>query len=239
MNANSIPIAYGYQELRISQHRTMAFAMAISITFQLALVGTYHLAGWLRPEESIPGIKIIKVPMTNIPLPPPIRGESIPAAGIVSTLKARYATPIPVPDFMVDTTNTLASQTFTLPTIDTLSAPIANGGIVIEPEPEAPGDPLPTVFIAREKDPIPVMRPMPEYPDLARRIALEGFVTVNVLITKEGNVKNALLLKSSDDIFSQPALDAARKWTFTPALMNGKPIAVWVSIPFRFRLAKR
>ena len=239
MNANSIPLAYGYQELRLFQHRTMALAMAISIAFQMTILGVYHLTGWLQPEETIPIVKIKKIPLNEIPLPPPIRGEGISAAGIVSTLKARFATPIPVPDFMVDTTNTLASQTFPQPTIDTLSAPIANGSIVIEPEPDASSDPLPTVFIAREMDPIPVMRPMPEYPELARRIALEGFVTVNVLITKEGKVKNALLLKSSDDVFSQPALDAARKWSFTPALMNGKPIAVWVSIPFRFRLAKR
>jgi outer membrane biosynthesis protein TonB len=31
-------------------------------------------------------------------------------------------------------------------------------------------------------------------------------------------------------------LEAAQRWTFRPGLMNNRPVAVWVSIPFRFRL---
>ena len=34
----------------------------------------------------------------------------------------------------------------------------------------------------------------------------------------------------------EAALAAAQKWVFTPALRQGKPVTVWVSIPFRFRL---
>jgi hypothetical protein len=29
---------------------------------------------------------------------------------------------------------------------------------------------------------------------------------------------------------------AARQWVFTPGLANGKPVACWISIPFRFGL---
>jgi outer membrane biosynthesis protein TonB len=28
------------------------------------------------------------------------------------------------------------------------------------------------------------------------------------------------------------------KWVFKPATLNGKPVAVWVNIPFRFKLAE-
>jgi len=43
-------------------------------------------------------------------------------------------------------------------------------------------------------------------------------------------------LKSDAELFNQPAIDAAMKWKFTPAIMNNGPVAVWVSIPFKFRL---
>jgi TonB family protein len=55
--------------------------------------------------------------------------------------------------------------------------------------------------------------------------------------TAFGTRKNkALLMKSTDDLFTQPALEAAKKWKFTPAIMNDKPVLVWIAIPFRFRL---
>ena len=37
-------------------------------------------------------------------------------------------------------------------------------------------------------------------------------------------------------VFDQPTIDAAMKYRFTPAIMNGRPVAVWVVIPFTFKL---
>jgi len=31
-------------------------------------------------------------------------------------------------------------------------------------------------------------------------------------------------------LFNQPAVEAAMKWKFTPAIMNNGPVSVWVSI---------
>jgi len=47
------------------------------------------------------------------------------------------------------------------------------------------------------------------------------------------------VLKSDAEIFNEPAVEAAKQWLFTPAYMNNGPVAVWVSIPFRFKLADR
>jgi periplasmic protein TonB len=99
-----------------------------------------------------------------------------------------------------------------------------------------PPDPSPTVFIAFEKPPEPVFKAFPEYPDVAKRTGLEGTVIVQVLLNKEGKVKRALVAKTNNEIFSEAAVEAAQKWVFTPALMQGKPVIVWISIPFRFRL---
>jgi hypothetical protein len=52
-----------------------------------------------------------------------------------------------------------------------------------------------------------------------------------------GKVAKAEVTRSDAEIFNQPALDAGKQWLFKPAMSKGKPIAVWVSVPFRFKLA--
>jgi TonB family protein len=55
-------------------------------------------------------------------------------------------------------------------------------------------------------------------------------------VTKEGKAKKVEVLKTDSELFNQSAVDAAMHWVFVPAVMNNGPVAVWVSIPFRFQL---
>ncbi|MDP1994988.1 MAG: energy transducer TonB, partial [Ignavibacteria bacterium] len=61
-------------------------------------------------------------------------------------------------------------------------------------------------------------------------------VWVKILVSKEGKPKKAVVVKSDAEIFNQSATDAAMKYSFTPALQNNKPVAVWVVVPFKFEL---
>ncbi len=79
----------------------------------------------------------------------------------------------------------------------------------------------------------------PVYPELALRAGLEGNVFVKVWVDKTGSVKKVVVLRADAEIFVYPAVEAAKKWTFTPATNQGKPVSVWVSIPFGFRLKGR
>ena len=51
-------------------------------------------------------------------------------------------------------------------------------------------------------------------------------------------VDDATLIGAPATMLQDAASEAARKWTFTPAMLNGKPVAVWVAIPFHFKLDK-
>lgn len=94
-------------------------------------------------------------------------------------------------------------------------------------------------FIPVEKQPVPVRNPGPVYPETARRTGLEGTVWLKVFIDEYGNPKKAEVIKSDNGIFDQPSIDAAMQWKFEPAkLPSGKTVAVWVTIPFKFRLSK-
>ena len=213
-------------------------ALLAAIFIQFTIIGTYHLEEWLKPPVVPP--HIIKIPFETV-LPPPSTHEQLQNIGApILPAKLSAGLPVPVPDCEAKPDATIDDQGTLAKRADQIWKEFNQGPVQIdEPiNPPVEPEPLPGERICVERPPEVVMTSVPEYPDLAKRIALEGSATVNVLVDKEGKVKKALLMKSTDDLFTQAALEAAKKWAFTPAIMNGKPVLVWVSIPFRFRLAK-
>lgn len=57
------------------------------------------------------------------------------------------------------------------------------------------------------------------YPDLARKMNLNGTVKVEVVVAPNGTVKEAKVL-GGHPVLATAALDAARKWRFEPASME-------------------
>jgi len=83
-----------------------------------------------------------------------------------------------------------------------------------------------------------VERTNPVYPDSAKKKGLEGTVYVQVFVDTAGMPTKAKVVKSDNPLFDRPSLDAIRNWRFTPAQVGGKPVGVWVTVPFRYKLAK-
>lgn len=96
----------------------------------------------------------------------------------------------------------------------------------------------PPDFVPVERHPQPISgkNPAPLYPEEAKKQKLEGTVWIKIWVDKKGNAHKAVVLKSDAEIFNQPSIDAALKWKFEPAMVKGKPIDVWVSIPFKYKL---
>ncbi len=85
--------------------------------------------------------------------------------------------------------------------------------------------------------PEPVRRVDPEYPSIAKDAGVEGRVLVRVLVSSTGVVLQAVAdPRTTVPMLEPAALEAARKWLFKPALANGHPVAVWIALPFVFRL---
>lgn len=57
------------------------------------------------------------------------------------------------------------------------------------------------------------------YPDLARKMNLNGTVKVEVVIAPNGTVKEAKVV-GGHPVLASAALEAARKWRFEPASME-------------------
>ena len=93
-----------------------------------------------------------------------------------------------------------------------------------------------THYVEYDVAPQPVRQIMPSYPDSAKTAGIEGVVYAELYINEEGLVKKVNVLKTSDPVFNDAAASAAKGWEFTPATKGGKPVAVWVVLPFKFKL---
>ena len=74
-----------------------------------------------------------------------------------------------------------------------------------------------------------------QYPSIAREAGIEGRVTVKVLVGPDGNVIQVGSV-SGPDAFHDEVVSKASQLQFTPGLQNGKPVKVWVTVPFNFKL---
>ena len=95
--------------------------------------------------------------------------------------------------------------------------------------PDAPSEPDRT---AKERRTYP-----PVYPVSAQRDGVEGFVVVRLKIDVNGRVTSVLVVDSEPmGVFERSARDAARRFEFVPARVNGKPASATVEKKIVFSL---
>ncbi len=94
-----------------------------------------------------------------------------------------------------------------------------NGGILTA---DLPVDTLPEV--KRSKS--------PKLPTALAKV--QGFVKVRLNLDAQGNVINAACTKSSHDELVAPTVEAAKAWSFKPAVRDGEKVPSTVVVPFVF-----
>jgi TonB family protein len=81
--------------------------------------------------------------------------------------------------------------------------------------------------------------PSPQYDAESVRRAVQGSVTLLLVISPAGKVLSVSVEKKLDSVLDRLALDAAKNWTFKPPVdIDGKPITVRAPTDVRFRLWK-
>jgi protein TonB len=90
--------------------------------------------------------------------------------------------------------------------------------------------------VSVEKGPEPIKNVQPTYPDAAKKSKTEGMVWVKVWVDEKGNVAEATVEKSDAKVLDSAAVAAVKQWKFKPAISKGKPVSLWVTIPFKFKL---
>jgi len=76
----------------------------------------------------------------------------------------------------------------------------------------------------------------PAYPEDARSTGVEGEVFLKIVIKEDGSVGD-IEVKKGDEPFVSAAIAAVKTWKYSPALVDGKPTAVYriIKVPFKLK----
>jgi protein TonB len=78
----------------------------------------------------------------------------------------------------------------------------------------------------------------PAYPRLAEEMKIEGSVTLQVNIDKNGNIVGTQIL-SGPAILAAAAEEAVRQWRFRPRYKNGAPIDTEAHVVVNFTISTK
>ncbi len=237
----SIGFPYGAPDLERAYRKYLASALLLGIALAYSLVGCYWGGVYFLKDDASPPprLTVIIDPLKLGP-PPSIAGANAsPPISVASpAVKPSTGIPVPVPDAEVNPEQTFVTPQEMNPAGETSGdgAGVGSGEVIGKAPIQIQEDSPPPKFVFVEIAPVIIKRVQPVYPEIARKAGIEGTVWVELWITKEGKVKKAVVVKSASEIFNQPTLDAAVQFVFTPAMMQNGPVAVWVTLPFHYRL---
>lgn len=89
-------------------------------------------------------------------------------------------------------------------------------------------------------------QPEPQFNEIARQQKINGIVTLSFLVDVQGNPVNVHVIKSIADTvdpyrqaaaltLDQAAVDAVKKYKFTPAMKDGKPVPIYLNVEVNFQ----
>ncbi len=243
-DAPALPLVGEGHPLRRELARWLGVAGGATLLLALVL-----LSAWLWWSQRTPPpapvarqVKIVRY--TDLGVPPSIARPAAPQINVAEAV-ARIAAPPPriaIPEPVADekaTTQTIATQTEMAEALAPITFDGAGTGtgdgdsLVVETDIDV--SPTPEEFVAVDQEPVKVSQDMPEYPSVARAAGIEGTVLVRVLVGKNGRVKDAIYIDGPEAL-KEAALKSARSSVWRPALVDHKPIEVWVNMPVTFRL---
>ena len=75
----------------------------------------------------------------------------------------------------------------------------------------------------------------PVYPAEAKVAGTQGVVVMQVIVGRDGRIAETKII-SGDPVLASAALDAVRRWCYTPTKLNGEPVEVVSTVTVNFEL---
>lgn len=198
-------------------HATRSFAMALTLSLNLAIVLFALLPSTPHTFHAPPSQALFAVLQPPAPVPPP----AVPTLHVVKQVAA--------PSIHVATTH---ATSIVVPALQTLAPLAAVTTAISMGTNTAPAASDSDATIAYET------ATPPAYPVQALRAGVQGTVLLKVRVDPTGKPVQAMIERSSG---SRVLDDAARghvlaAWRFHPAIRDGHAIEAWVIVPVRFNL---
>jgi protein TonB len=235
-------LPYGAFELKYTYQRNMLmgtlFAAGLVI---VAMLGIY-LYKIITAEETVYMQPTVIKTIADLG-PPPTVAKKPPRIEIAQPKMAAPKVGIPKPvadDEAIDQDVVIASRD----ELAEIVAPDVNADLgnqsseIVVDIPDDEYIPTPDEFVPVEISAEMIYEEIPEYPRLAKQAGMEAVVWIKALVDKNGEVKKAMVAKSSGSQagFDDAAVAAAYKCKYKPAIQNGRPVAVWVTYQVEFTL---
>ena len=232
----------GSLELKRAYQKNMALGFGISAAAHLLIIGMILLVMFISADKYIDAPQIVISSKADLIVPPSLsqQQEQIRVQTPEHEIRPSVGVPEPVPDeeapeeVEIATQDELAEMAPAAPVqdLEDLGVDMDLEGILNELLPQ------PDQFIPFEEAPVQVTQVTPVYPPLAQRAGIEGIVWINVLIDKDGKVRDVIVVKDSgaNAGFGESAVAGAYKTVWKPAIANGQPIAVWATYKVEFTL---
>lgn len=250
--------AYGAYKLRqsSSKRHLVAFftamlfmALVVTVPYALKAFGgknpdegtlTTYTGGYImeKIEDQVPEENIIKE--ETAPPPPPMR-QTI-----------QFIPPVIAPDELVSPDTEVATVDEILSTRDQISiatvlsgneegvdiADLPNHEVIVEAEPEVFQivEQMPS-FPGGDTEMLRYIGENIKYPVVAQETGIQGQVVIRFVVTATGAIDDAQVIRSLDPSCDREAMRVVKsmpKWT--PGRQNGKNVAVYFTLPVRFRL---
>ncbi|MCU1311975.1 MAG: outer rane transport energization protein TonB, partial [Candidatus Angelobacter sp.] len=84
--------------------------------------------------------------------------------------------------------------------------------------------------------PRPIHVVNPEYSEEARSAKYQGVSVLGIIVNQDGRIVEIHIARPLEHGLDQKAIEAVRQWTFQPAFLDGRPVAVIVNVEVSFNL---
>ncbi len=238
---NVVYSPYGAYELK----RKYQFNFLMGTVITAAFIGLILAVSWIISAmgddlDAIDATAVVIRTVADLG-PPPSVTKKPPQIQVDQPQVAAPTVGIPTPvadDEVVDEDVVLATRAELAEIVapDITAATDGDGEIVVAID-DDDYLPSPDEFVPVEIMPEMIYQHTPEYPRLAKQAGITGVVWVKALVDKEGNVRKAMVGKSSGtQALDESAVNAAEHNRFKPGIQNGRPVNVWVTYKVTFTL---
>jgi TonB family protein len=253
--------AYGAQEIKKNYQKNFRRGLEYAVILHIMVISIYLLISYLnKADANDRKIPTFDITVVDVPLdaPPPADDiKDIPKTDEINAPQKDLTALDPVP---VSKDNAEEMTTKTQDELNRINNPVShegdsvhyvsgdNGNIVINDNTikdridnikKPPVDDNIYKSFEVEQPPecvnLEMVRSKVEYPPLAIEIQQEGRVTVKVLVDTDGKVSQVGSI-TGPEIFYDAVKKNAKNLEFTIGLQNGKPVKVWMTVPFIFKL---
>jgi protein TonB len=205
-----------------------AIVITAALIAQVLAVGTLP-----TPHQPVLYEAVSTMPI-DVQLPKPRVGPAQAQADSVNVA------PIEAPDGVIAETERQREPGLAAPglVLGVESGPPSNieGVGMVATVPPAPPEPArPIRLHLGMKAPVKTTDVAPVYPVIAKSAHVQGVVILEAVLSAQGGVDSVRVLRSIP-LLDQAAVDAVQQWRFTPALLNGQPVPVVMTVTVNFTL---